>query len=489
MSNPELSRAVETVGPKYKAILEANIAQLESVANINSTRKKYLELEQSVRQMGIAIPPSLASFQAVVGWPYKTVKAMNNRVKLGGFALPGEDVSDFGIDKIWAANRLGVESPHAHWSAFTYGPSFIAAMAGTGRQPKAVIKNLSPLNTTAIWDPIERRNTSALTVLRAKEGVNAFILYTDDTVLTGVSDGQSGFNYTESGTLGHCPVYTLAYDSSPDYPFGRSRISQAVMKITDKAIRTSLRMEVSAEFYSAPQRYLLGADEKAFTDASGNKKTGWEAVMGRMLAIARDEDGQLPQVGQFAQMSMQPHVEMLRQITAEFAGESSLPVSTLGIIHDNPASDAAMHTAYLDLNMDAESTHEPFGATWVDVMKDAVEINGTGKREDLELLSTKWRDPATPTKSTASAAAVALVTAGILPADSDVALEMVGFDQVTIDRITEHRRNAQAAQRMQQLIGAARSLTGGGTTEAVPGSDPGAEQPGASGSNRPVETA
>jgi hypothetical protein len=261
------------------------------------------------------------------------------------------------------------------------------------------------------------------------------------------------------------------------------------MNIVDKAIRTSLRMEVGAEFYSAPQRYMLGADEKAFTGPNGEKKTGWEAIMGRMLAIARDEDGEIPTVGQFAQISMQPHIEMMREIASEFAGETNLPVGTLGIVHDNPSSDAAMHTAYLDLNADAESTHEPFGAAWVDAMKDAIVINGTGKFEDLELLSAKWRDPATPTKSSASAAAVALVTAGILPADSDVALEMVGFDQVTIDRITEHRRNAEAKARTQQLIDAARSLTSGGTTPAVPGSPAGADQAGAAGSGRPVEAA
>jgi hypothetical protein len=211
--------------------------------------------------------------------------------------------------------------------------------------------------------------------------------------------------------------------------------------------------------------------------------------MGRLLSIARDEDGEIPTVGQFAQMSMQPHIEMMREIASEVAGELNLPVGTLGIIHDNPSSDAAMHTAYLDLNADAEGTHEPFGAAWVDVMRDAVVINGSGTFDDLELLSAKWRDPATPTKQSASAAAVALVTAGILPPDSDVALEMVGFDQVTIDRITEHRRNAEAKARTQELINAARSLTGGGTTQAVPGGAAGADQAGATGSGRPVEGA
>jgi hypothetical protein len=488
----ELSRAVETIPAVYKSALLANIDQLESTRNINATRRAYLEMKQRVAHMGIAIPPSLRGFEAACGWSFKGVKALNNRIKLTGFAAPGLDIADFEIDKIWAANRLGIESPHAHWSAIAYGPSFLVVMRGdqSKREPKAIIRHLSPLNTTAIYNPLTRRNDSGLTVNRGEgDSIKSLILYTEETVVTGIADGRGGFQFTESRTLGHCPIYTLAFDATPDNPFGRSRVSQAVMNITDKGIRTSLRMEVGAEFYSAPQRYLLGADESAFTGPNGEKKTGWDAVMGRLLAIARDEDGQIPEVGQFAQMSMQPHIEMMREIASEIAGELNLPVGTLGIVHDNPSSDAAMHTAYLDLNADAEASHEPFGAAWVDAMKDAVVINGTGTFDDLELLAAKWRDPATPTKASASAAAVALVTAGILPPDSDVTLEMVGFDQVTIDRISEHRRNAQAANRMQQLVDAARSLNGGGTTEAVPAVNAGAEQSGESGPGRPVEPA
>lgn len=489
MTNSELSRAVEQIPAVYKEALQANLTQLDATANINATRRSYLEMKQRVQHMGIAIPPSLRSFETISGWPYKGVKSLNNRIKLTGFAMPGEDLANFGVDKIWAGNRLGIESPHAHFSALAYGPSFLVTMRGDEkkRQPKALIQHLSPLTTTAIYNPLTRQNDSALTVNKGANDENkSIILYLEEVVVTGLPDGYGGWTFTESKTLGHCPVRTLAFDATPDNPFGRPRISQAVMNIVDKAIRTSLRMEVGAEFYSAPQRYMLGADEKAFTGPNGEKKTGWEAIMGRMLAIARDEDGEIPQVGQFAQISMQPHIEMMREIASEFAGETNLPVGTLGIVHDNPSSDAAMHTAYLDLNADAESTHEPFGAAWVDAMKDAIVINGTGTFDQLELLSAKWRDPATPTKSSASAAAVALVTAGILPADSDVALEMVGFDQVTIDRITEHRRNAEAKARTQQLIDAARSMTSGGTTPAVPGSPAGADQASAGGPGQPV---
>ncbi|MBQ1164171.1 hypothetical protein KBZ21_39905, partial [Streptomyces sp. A73] len=39
--------------------------------------------------------------------------------------------------------------------------------------------------------------------------------------------------------------------------------------------------------------------ESAFQDAEGNTKSAWETYIGRVLALERDEDGQVPTVGQF----------------------------------------------------------------------------------------------------------------------------------------------------------------------------------------------
>lgn len=427
------------------------LGKLRAVAGINETRRRYFEAKQSVRHLGIAIPPQLQSFETVTGWPYKAVKALASRVKLGGFAAPGVDLDEFEVDAIWAENRLGIEAHHAHMSALTYGVAFVAVMAGGAGEPASVIRALSPTATTALWDANRRRASAALSVVTAEAGYpTEWILYLDDKVVTGAFIQGRWVLDVQAHSLGRCPVVVLAYDSSPEYPFGRSRITQGVMRITDEAIRTSLRMEVSAEFYSSPQRYLLGADESAFQNADGSMADAWKAITGHVLAIGRDEDGEVPTVGQFQAASMQPHTEMLRTIGAKFSGETNIPLNALGIIHDNPASDAAMHTAYLDLNADAESAHEPFGAAWVDAMRMAVEIRG-GSAEGLELLTTKWRDPATPTKAAAADAVMKLVSAGVLPADSAVTLEQLGFDQTTIDRIVADRRRSQAGSMLDAL--------------------------------------
>jgi hypothetical protein len=96
-----------------------------------------------------------------------------------------------------------------------------------------------------------------------------------------------------------------------------------------------------------------------------------------------------------------------------------------------------------------------------------------GTAEGLELLSTKWRDPSTPTKAAAADAVMKLVSAGVLPADSAVTLEQLGFDQTTIDRITADRRRAQAGDRLTQLVAAARQATGQAVTDGNSNADSG----------------
>src|SRR5690606_9676835 len=136
----------------------------------------------------------------------------------------------------------------------------------------------------------------------------------------------------------------------------QSRVSRAVMSITDEAVRTVLRTEGSAEVYPSPQRYGLRADAGALVGGEGHPAPRRPAILGRMLAISRDEDGNMPQVGQFAQMSMQPHNEHLRSIAARFCAETSLPLSSIGIVQDNPSSAEAIYAAKEDLVIEAHAT-------------------------------------------------------------------------------------------------------------------------------------
>lgn len=416
---------------------------------INDKRSLYHDAKQVVQHLGIAIPPALQTVETVIEWPATAVEALENRIDLDGFVIPGASTADLGIDQIVDDNMLMLESVQAHTSALKYGPAFLAVMAGDSGEPDVLMRTLSATSTTGLWDANRRRLSAVMSITGSDNvGLKEFILYLPDVVITATREGSVWRLERAPHSLGRCPVSLLPFKPSPESPFGRSRITQGVMTTTDRAVRTLLRMEVSAEFYSAPQRYILGADASAFQDANGNTLPGWAALVSSMLAIGRDEDtGDLPTVGQFPQLTMQPHMDMVRSDAAVFAGMTKIPVNMLGIIHDNPASDAAMHTAYLALNKEAERAHIPFGYGWVDAMKMAVEIrDGAAAAAALTGLRAKWRNPATPTKGEASKAVVEQVEAGILPPDSEVTLEQLGYDDVTIQRIVADRRRSAVSQ-------------------------------------------
>lgn len=92
---------------------------------------------------------------------------------------------------------------------------------------------------------------------------------------------------------------------------------------------------------------------------------------------------------------------------------------------------------------------------------------GSEPLPELDGLDVRWRDPSTPSRAAATDAVMKQVAAGVVPADSDVALEQVGYDEATISRIAEHRRVAgpSGAARLADALTRAKA-PGGGTDPA-----------------------
>lgn len=432
----------------------------------NYLRDRYYNSKQVIQQLGIAIPPSLQTLQTVVGWPHKAIQTLNRRLKLDGFVVPGQEADAFGISEIFSMNHNEIEANQVHTSAMKYGPAFIAVTRGDEQsgEPPVLMMPRSAMYATALWDRRKREIAAAISVLNEDDGISIteFIFYLPDKIVYAVRNRGSSAWATDirPHSLGRVPVALVAYQPDLDKPFGRSRISREVMSLTDQAVRTLLRAEISAEFYSSPQRYALGVDEQAFLKSDGTPRTGWEVTVGRLLALSPNEDGVMPQVGQFPQLTMQPHMDHLRAIATLFAGATDMSVSSLGIIHDQPASAEAMHAAHLDLVLNAEDAQDTFGYGWLDAARMAIMIRDNMSEPTGELfqMRAKWRDPATPTKTSAAQAVVAQVQAGILPPDSSVTLEQLGYDETTILRIqADYARNA-AGSRLTQLVEASRAL-------------------------------
>jgi hypothetical protein len=136
------------------------------------------------------------------------------------------------------------------------------------------------------------------------------------------------------------------------------------MSLHDQALRTVIRMEGNADVYSFPQLLLLGADETIFKNADGSMKASWQVALGRVFGIPDDDDAMVPRadVKQFQAASPQPHIDQLKQQAQLFSGETSIPLSSLGVSDmSNPTSADSYIASREDLIAEAEGATDDWG--------------------------------------------------------------------------------------------------------------------------------
>lgn len=438
----------------------------------NMLRAQYYDQHNVLKDLEIAIPPHLTDLELVLGWPAKAVDVLARRCRLDGFVLPGSEDDPFGVSDLWRSNDMGLELPQTLTSALVQSCAFLTVTRGdTGQgEPDVLVSSHSALYASGLWDSRRRRLKAALTITDMDDigRVTGWALFIPGVTVTAFfEDDRWNVDRFEHG-LDRLPVEVLPYKPRLDRPFGVSRISRAVMGLADSALRTLFRMEVHAEFFSSPQRYAMGADESMFVDGDGEPISQWEAILGRVWAAGRDPDtGDVPQLGQFAQASPQPHTEQLRSLAAMFCSETSLPLNALGIVQDNPSSAEAIEAAERDLIIEARYAMDCFGPRLCRAMATAVQIRDDvdAPPKELQKLDVLWRDPEQPMQSSAGDFLIKIVQAMPWLAESKIPLEQLGWDATTVERAWADKRRANVTGLLQRLPGQPTQtdqVTGGG---------------------------
>ena len=434
-------------------------------------RDAYFNGEQLLRDLGISIPPQLKSLHTVIGWPRVGVESLEERLDLEAFRwADGKDSAD--LTEIVDANDLLDESSLAHTDALVYGREYLSVGSGDcGDDCPPLITVESPLDMTLLWDARIRMGRAALRECAADSYIESgpdgrmLVLYLPDQTVTALPSVSGGWEVVDRDIhmLGVVPVVRMANRQRTSDRVGRSEITSDVMSITDAACRRLMGIEVAAEFFGAPQRYILGASESAFQDAEGNAKSAWETYIGRMLALERDEDGNIPTVGQFAAHDPSGQTKIIDLYARIMASQFGLPPHMLGYTTDNPASADAIRSTEAKLVKRAERRSRRYGAAWQQAMRLALWIRDGEPPDKTRRIETVWRNPATPTVAAQADATVKLVQAGIIPGDSDVALEMAGLTENQRQRVRADRRRSSAGSGLMDRLAQL-----GGETPAVP---------------------
>lgn len=310
-------------------------------------RYQFYEMKNITFDFGISSPPELKYWNSIVGWCAKAVDSLADRLDFYKFR---NDVFD--LEGIYNMNNRDVLFSSAILGALISSCDFIYISEDETGFPRLQV--IDGGNATGIMDPISGMLNEGYAVLERDEFGNA----TKEAYFT--------FEYTayyEGGQLTETRTNKAPYPClvpfvfRPDSvrPFGHSVISRACMSIVGSALRTIKRSEISAEFYSFPQKWVTGVDQNA------EQMDKWMAAMSAMMKFSVNEDGQdHVRVGQFSQQSMAPHVEQLKMFASLFAGEVGLTLDDLGFPQSNPSSYDAIKAAHENLRLTAKKAQKNF---------------------------------------------------------------------------------------------------------------------------------
>ena len=314
---------------------------------------KYYDCKKLDYDPGIVIPAHIRQrYISVLGWCAKAVDILADRLVFKGF-----DNDLFSIQEIFNINNPDIFFDSAILSALIGSCCFVYISKDSDRIRLQIIEGS---NATGNIDPITGLLTEGYAVLeRDNYGRASLEAYFTPGKTEIYAQGNKSMVINHKSNLVN--LVPIIYRPDAVRPFGRSRISRPAIYFQKHAKRTLERADISAEFYSFPQKYVVGLSQ----DADPLDK--WKATISTMLRFDKDEEGDSPKLGQFSQQSMSPFTEQLRALASGFAGETGLTLDDLGFVTENPSSAEAIKASHETLRITARKAQRCFGSGFLNV--------------------------------------------------------------------------------------------------------------------------
>lgn len=318
-------------------------------------RYKFYDAKESSRFQSYTLPPQMQdAFRSCVGWCAKAVDTLADRLVFRGF-----ENDNFDINKIFSMNNPDTFFDSSILSALIAACCFTYISPDENNFPRLQV--IDGGNATGVIDPITALLNEGYAVLERDDNGSPileayFIAYETRYYAKGMSEP-----YVFKHSVPYPLLVPIIYRPDASRPFGHSRISRACMSLQNKAKAVITRADITAEFYSFPQKYMVGMS------ADADPLDKWKATVSSFLQVSRDEDGNVPTLGQFAQQSMQPHIEHFKMYASAFSGETGLTLDDLGFPTDNPSSAEAIKAAHENLRLTARKAQRTFGSGFLNV--------------------------------------------------------------------------------------------------------------------------
>ena len=319
-------------------------------------RKRYAfyEMKNITKDLGISSPPSLRYWFSSLGWCAKAVDSLADRIVFREF-----DDDNFALNEIFNMNNPDTFFDSATLSALVSSCCFVYVSADDTGYPQLQV--IDGGRATGMIDPITGLLNEGYAIMSVDDSDNPTLeAYFKAGETHYYRKGEKEIEIVENDAP-YPLLVPIIHRPDAKREFGHSRISRACMSIMSSAIRTVKRSEIAAEFYSFPQKYVTGLSEDT------ERLDKWKSTMSSMMSFTKDEDGDSPQLGQFTQQSMTPHLEQLKMFAALFAGETGLTLDDLGFATENPSSSEAIKASHENLRLMARKAQRNFGSGFLNV--------------------------------------------------------------------------------------------------------------------------
>ena len=436
---PDNEIILELTGIAQKLLLK-----LQTLAWPAGEKYCYFNANQNVVDLGISMPKNFRGLKPGVGWASRAVNTLSDRINFDGFANDKVGINDL-LDDTGAFTVFG----KAKSDALIAGCAFIAVL------PTEDSVKLLPFTAVEATGNIDQRTgllDSGLAVLRwyqydpadanARGWSKVGLVPQDYAVFT--KDYTAYFINQQLAWITVNPtkrplLHVITHRQSADRPFGKSRISNTVRRIIDEVGRLKVRYEIAAEFYSTPQRYVNGLADGSVDNAT------LEAALGKIWTITKDEDGEKPEIGQLAQMSINQFSDQKKDLARDFCAETALTLRNLGYETANPTSAESLSAMSDDLLLEAQACQTEFGREFREIAISArMAIDKTDSvPSGLRAIEAAWKPVFQIDVASAGDAAYKLIQAMPELAGTTTLYRMLGMNVREAEELAEKSRNAR----------------------------------------------
>ena len=460
----ELANITNAAGldSEAKTALEQLVEVHSKHAEKNRLLVQYYEAKQPTPSIGIDNIPETVDIPTRCDWAAKAVTSVSERVRMNGFTF-AEEYKDATLERIERANGLSANFNRHVASELVHGCMF-ATVQRIGES--VAVRTHTAETAAAIWDVAEQRIAAGFVIAdsrRTKWSPSTPVpvqvnLHLPHRVVVITQHSAGKWSAVSNPTpLDRPMMEAFCFRPTGTKPFGQSRITPAVRYYVDEVQRTLRYMAVSGALYATPKDILTGVTEDQLKAMSGSK---FSVMVTSLFMATRNNDGNAPDYKRLQAASPQPYIDSIATYAKLFSGATGVPLNSLGIVQDNPASAEAIAAQREDICVAAEDCIETNRESMrsVALMAMAVAENKTlDQLTDKQLtVMPDFKNPMRP--SLASTADAYVKLAGVLDgfAQTREFLRGQGFTPSEVESVASQLKAGENQRALLAIMGGAK---------------------------------